>query len=434
MNERKINFKNKKILIYGLGKSGISCFNFLKSNNNCTILDDNIKNIPTKFRKNLINISKLFNINFDFIVISPGIDINKCRISNYLTRNRSKIITELDIFEISYPKINKITITGTNGKSTTSKLLHDLLKRNKMDVRLTGNIGYPILMEKKIKKNTIFVIEASSYQLDYSKYFKSKYSMILNLSPDHLERHGTFKNYVNAKFKIIKSQTKNDYTFIDSENKILNRLVKKKQIKSKVIKIDYLKYEKYFRQIDNIYFKNSSNKKNLCFIFDIAKILKINFKTVINTANKFKGLNFRQQIIYQSQKLLIINDSKSTSFSSTIPLLESYKNIYWILGGLAKKGDKFKLNKKYFSNIKAFVYGKDRNLLINSLPNKIICQSSLTLKKILKNLNINIKNDDRKKVILFSPCAASFDQFRNFEERGKFFNGNIKHVIKKVRT
>ncbi len=259
--KKKINFKNKKILIYGLGKSGISCFNFLKSNNNCTILDDNIKNIPTKFRKNLINISKLFNINFDFIVISPGIDINKCRISNYLTRNRSKIITELDIFEISYPKINKITITGTNGKSTTSKLLHDLLKRNKMDVRLTGNIGYPILMEKKIKKNTIFVIEASSYQLDYSKYFKSKYSVILNLSPDHLERHGTFKNYVNAKFKIIKSQSKNDYTFIDSENKILNGLIKKKQIKSKVIKIDYLKYEKYFRQIDNIYTNNISITK-----------------------------------------------------------------------------------------------------------------------------------------------------------------------------
>ena len=433
MNERKINFKNKKILIYGFGKSGISCFNFLKSNNFCTILDDNTKNIPVKFRNRLINSRKLLNIRFDFIILSPGIDINNCRISSYLKKNRSKIITELDVFQISYPNINKITITGTNGKSTTSKLLYDLLKTNKIDVRLTGNIGYPILMEKKIKKNTIFVIEASSYQLDYSKYFKSKYSVILNLNPDHLERHGTFKNYVNAKFKIVKSQTKNDYTFIDSENKILSRLVKKKRIKSKVIKIDYLKYKKYFRQIDNIYFKNSSNKKNLSFIFNIAKVLKLNFKTVINTANKFKGLNFRQQIIYQSKKLLIINDSKSTSFSSTIPLLESYKNIYWILGGLAKKGDKFKLKKKYFTKIKAFVYGQDRNLLINSLPRKIVYQSSQTLKKIIKNLSNNIKNDYDKKVILFSPCAASFDQFKNFEERGKFFNVNIKYVIKKVR-
>ena len=423
------NLKNKKILIYGYGKSGEASFKYLKKNNKISIYDDHKK--ITKFNISFKNI-KLSE--FDYIILSPGIDINKCKLKNYLRKNRKKIVTDLDIFYLNNPKNLKITITGTNGKSTTAKLLFKILKDQNKDVKLIGNIGIPVLSRNKIKSSTIFVIEASSYQIDYSQYFKSKYSVILNLNPDHLERHGTFKNYVNAKFKIIKSQTKNDYTFIDSENKILNELVKKRKIKSKVIKIDYLEYKKYFRLIDNIYFKNSSNRKNLSFIFNIAKVLKINFKTVINTANKFKGLDFRQQIIYQSRKLLIINDSKSTSFSSSVPLLESYKNIYWILGGLAKKGDKFKLNKKYFSNIKAFVYGKDRNLLINSLPSKIFCQSSLTLKKILKNLKNNIKNDDSKKVILFSPSAASFDQFKNFEERGKFFNKNIKYVIKKVKT
>ena len=430
MDDRKINFKNKKILIYGFGKSGTSCFNFLKINNICKIFDDNKKNIPIRFRKKLININKISDINFDYIVLSPGIDINKCKISKYLKINSSKIITELDIFQISYPKINKITITGTNGKSTTSKLLFDVLKANKMDVRLTGNIGYPVLMEKKIKNNTIFIIEASSYQLDYSKFFKSKYSVIINLYPDHLERHGTFKNYAKAKFKIVKSQNKKDYTFIDNENNFLNQLVKKNRIKSKVLKINYLKYKKYFKQIDNIYFKNSSNKKNLCFVLTIAKILKLNLKTVINTANKFKGLNYRQQIIYKSKKLLIINDSKSTSFSSTVPLLESYDNIYWILGGLAKKGDKLKLKNKYFSNIKAYIYGKDRNFFISSLQGKIFYNSSTTLKKVMITLNNNIKNDVSKKVILFSPSAASFDQFKNFEERGNFFNNNVKYLLK----
>tara|TARA_A100001011_G_scaffold110868_1_gene117401 strand:- start:3420 stop:4718 length:1299 start_codon:yes stop_codon:yes gene_type:complete len=432
MNEKQIYFKNRKILIYGCGKSGIACFNFLKKNNICSIFDDNKKNVPIKLQKKIINTHKLASVNFDFIVLSPGIDIKKCKISNYLRKNRSKIITELDIFAICYPNINKITITGTNGKSTTSKLLYEVLKNNKKDVRLTGNIGYPILMEKKIKNNTIFVIEASSYQLDYSKYFSSKYSIILNLNPDHLERHGSFKSYAQAKFKIVKSQSNKDFAFIENKNNFLNALVKNNQIKSKIIKIDYLKNKKYFSKIDNIYFNNSSNKKNLSFVLSIAKVLKLNFKSVMDTANKFKGLDFRQQIIYKSKKLLIINDSKSTSFSSTVPLLESYRNIYWILGGLAKQGDKFRLNKKYFSNIRAYVYGKDRNFLINSLPNQIFCKSYSTLKGVIKNLNNNIKKDNTKKIILFSPCAASFDQFKNFEERGKSFNNIIKPMLKKL--
>ena len=433
MNEKQIYFKNRKILIYGFGKSGSSCFNFLKINNTCTIFDDNKKNIPVKFKKKLINVRKLSSTNFDFIVLSPGIDIKKCKISRYLKKNRSKIITELDIFAISYPNINKITITGTNGKSTTSKLLYEVLKNNQKDVRLTGNIGYPILMERKIKHNTIFVIEASSYQLDYSKYYRSKYSIILNLNPDHLERHESFKNYAEAKFKIVKSQSINDFTFLDNKNKFLNQLVKNNKIKSKIIKVDHSKNKKYLKQVDNIYFNNSSNEKNLSFVFSVAKALKLNLKIVINTANRFKGLNFRQQIIYKSKKLLIINDSKSTSFSSTVPLLESYENIYWILGGLAKKGDKLKLKKKYISNIKAYVYGKDRNFLINSLPINMFRTSSATLKGIMKNLNNNIKNDNSKKVILFSPCAASFDQFKNFEQRGNIFNKIIKAMLKKIQ-
>ena len=224
-------------MIYGYGKSGFASFKYLNRNNDCKIFDDNKINISFKLKAKNINYKQLKNINFDYIVLSPGIDINKCKLSRYLNINRSKIITELDVFYLSYPKIKKITITGTNGKSTTSKLLHDVLKAHKKDVRLTGNIGNPILLERRIRKNTIFVIEASSYQLDYSKFFRSDYSLILNLSPDHLERHNSFRNYVKAKFKLIQNQSKNNFAFIEKENRIINNLIKKNKIKSKICKV-----------------------------------------------------------------------------------------------------------------------------------------------------------------------------------------------------
>ena len=131
----------------------------------------------------------------------------------------------------------------------------------------------------------------------------------------------------------------------------------------------------------------------------IAKVLKINLSIVVNTANQFNGLDYRQQIIHNSENLTIINDSKSTSFSSTIPLLESFKNIYWILG-LAKKGDKFKLKKNIFKYKSLCLW---EEVLISSLSNKIFCKSSSTLKLVLKSLSKNIEKDKNKKVILFSP-------------------------------
>ena len=369
--QKEAIFYKKFFLIYGFGKSGCASYKFLSKKNNCKIIDDNKKNIPPKYKHKTINYYQLKKNNFDYIFLSPGIDINKCKLSKYLKKNKLKIITELDIFYLSYPNIKKITITGTNGKSTTSKLLYDVLKKHRKDVRLTGNIGNPTLLEKGLKNSTIFVIEASSYQLEYSKFYKSEYSIILNLSPDHLERHGSFKNYINAKFKLIQGQSKNNYAFIERKNYILNSLVKKNKIKSKICRVNHEKYTKYYKLITNDYFKNKSNIKNLSFIFALSKNLKLNSKKIVKVANTFEQLDFRQQIIYKSKKLTVINDSKSTSFSSALPLLESFQNIYWILGGMAKKGDKLKLKKKNFKKIKAFIYGKDKLFFSKVLSNKI---------------------------------------------------------------
>ena len=417
------NLKNKKFLIYGYGKTGFATCNYLKKNNTIFIYDDN-----KKIKKFFISFKKIQLKEFDYIVLSPGIDINKCKLKRYLKKNKKKIITDLDIFYLKNPNNLKITITGTNGKSTTAKLLYNILKDQNKDVILAGNIGTPILSMSNIKLNTIFVIEASSYQIDYSQYFKTDYAFILNISPDHLERHKSIKRYAHAKFKLVLNQDKNFYAFIEN-NQYLNKEIKKYKIKSNIIKINQ-NHKKIKKLISNSYFDNINNLNNLSFILVFAKIHKLNKSKLFKSVNSFKGLDFRQQVIYKNNFVTIINDSKSTSFSSSINLLKSYKNIFWIVGGLAKKGDKFELPLKYYRNIKCYIFGKDKELFRRKLGKKILSITCNSLENILKKIIQEIKlNKNKHFHVLFSPAAASFDKFKNFEDRGNYFN----YLVKKIK-
>ena len=173
MKSKKDLFFKKKILIYGLGISGISSLNYLKKNNHIKCFDDNFKNFDSKnLKKYLITKKEIHKTKFDYIIISPGINSLKCSLKEYLKKNKSIIFTDLDVFYTKNFKSFIIAITGTNGKSTSAKLLYEILKKNRLDARLVGNIGNAILNEKNINNKTIFVVEISSYQISYSKIFK----------------------------------------------------------------------------------------------------------------------------------------------------------------------------------------------------------------------------------------------------------------------
>ena len=428
MRINKNIFFGKKILIYGLGKSGISSYKFLKDISKVYIFDDNKKK-KLNFNQKQIKFSEITKIKFDKIIISPGIDISKCKLTSFLKKNFSKIYTDLDIF-YSFYKNDSITITGTNGKSTTAKILYDVLMDQKKDVRLTGNIGNPILLEKKITKKTIFVIEASSYQLDYSKIFSSKYAMILNLSSDHIERHKSLKNYINAKFKLLDSQTSKCFAYVKKDDELINKKLKSKKFKTKIVKVDMKKFDKFLKKIKNNYFFSDSNKENLSFVIAISKKLKLKKNLLFKTIQKFKGLKYRQQIIFKGKNLVIINDSKSTSFSSSTSILKTSRNIFWLVGGIFKKGDKLKIQKKNLNNVRAFIYGKNKKFFNKELKKKVKTKNFKNLNNALKNIFSLIKNEKlNTNTILFSPCAASFDSFKNFEDRGLYFNKLIKSFL-----
>ena len=410
-------FVNKKILIYGLGKSGNSSFNFLKNDNKVYLFDD---------KKKFLSKNRILKINYDFIIISPGIDINKCKLKNFLKKNSKKIYTDLDVF-ISRYKNKCVTITGTNGKSTTCQLIYEIFKKQGYDVKLAGNIGYPILSIKNIKPKSIFVIEASSYQLDYSKIFNSKYSAVLNISPDHLERHKTLGNYIKAKFNLLKNQKSDSVTFVKKNDENIRKFLKKNSFKGNIIKVNTNSKKNLSLKFKNNYFLSRSNKENLLFVLQIINKFKINKKILFKTIKNFKGLKYRQQTIFNKKSLKIINDSKSTSYASSIEMLKSHENIYWLLGGIPKKGDKFFLPNMYLKNITAYIFGRNTRKFIFDLKNKIKLKQFTDLTKAFNCLSRDIKTDRSNiRTILFSPAAASFDSFKNFEERGSFFNKMIK--------
>ena len=363
MREKKI-YLNKNIAIYGMGITGLSTAKTLKDLGANIFCWDDSKKIREKIKSHNFYIKKFWlkQNTVDKIVISPGIDINKCKIKKYLKKNLKKIITDLDLFFELKKKSTIISITGTNGKSTTCKIIEEVLKAANYKVCIVGNIGNPILSLSKIKNNNIFILEASSYQLQYSKPFRSKYAAILNISADHLERHKTVKNYIKIKSKIFLAQNKLDYSYINSDNKYgkyIKKIFKFKKIKSKLILVNKLSVKNLLNKVDNKYFKSEGGIENLAFVYKIVKMLKVKDQLIIESLNKFKGLSHRQETVYSNKKILCINDSKATSFEACSQSLSIYNNIYWIVGGKSKKKDNFHLKKFKKKIIKAYIIGKN---------------------------------------------------------------------------
>ena len=431
-------YRNKKIAIYGMGITGCSVAKTLKKLNAKICCWDDKKKIRKKIKKLNFSIDRFWlkKNTFDNIAISPGIDIDKCKISNYLKKNSKKIITDLDLFFELNKKATIISVTGTNGKSTTCKIIEKILKTAKFNVKTLGNIGKPILSSGKFKKNCILILEISSYQLQYSRLFRSKHAAILNISPDHLERHKSIENYTKVKSKIFFAQNRSDYSYINDKNKFskkIKNIFRNKKLKSKLIIVKKSICDLLLKKINNKYFKNKGNIENLAFAYSIVKKLKIKDRVIIKALNKFKGLPHRQEVIFSNNNFLCVNDSKATSFDASFQSLSSYDKIYWIVGGTPKLGDHFHLRKVKKKILKAYIIGKNTSFFETKIKKYIPYTVSKNIPSALNSLRNDLKlNESSKKTILFSPAAASFDQFDNFETRGIYFKNLVKKKFNRV--
>ncbi len=424
--------------IYGLGKTGWSVVNFLnrKGFTEYKVWDDNkILRSTRGLRDSSQKEAKLFSQHLDstqYIVLSPGINIEKAKLKKKLIENKHKIISDLDLFYLFYPKIRTILVTGTNGKSTICKVLEHVFKENRINVKLGGNIGKPIL-DLDTKGNPLFIVEASSFQLAYSKYIKPKSAVILNVIKDHLDWHGSFKNYLHSKFNIFAKQNNKDIAYLN--NKFLIKKFLREKYKSKLTTVNLKHYLKIKDKIKNEYLKTCVDDGNMSFVYAISKKFNLREQTLIKSLKSFKGLPHRQEFFYEKKNLVFINDSKATSFDSAKFSLRNKKNIFWIVGGLPKKGDKLYLGNLTKNIVKTYIIGKHMNFFQRQLKGKIKYKLCKNLKKAIKDIFQDIKKieKDKKITILLSPASASYDQYINFENRGNEFKRLSRLYAKKFK-
>ena len=451
------------IFILGMGISGISLAKYLiKKKIPVTCWDDNPekRKVSNSLKIKIDNMTSETLKYCNYLVLSPGINHQKKNPHEAVEIAKSlniKIVTDLEFLKILNIKNKLIGVTGTNGKSTTTFFISQILSyKNFLDSRYCGNIGTPF-SDLKINKKTLLVVEASSFQLAKINKLNFDYAFLLNVSKDHIEWHGTFKKYIDSKLNIFKNQTKNNFAVICIDDIHCKRVACnfKKNFKSKLILISC----KYSENVD-VYLKTENNKIKI--FNNISKeeieipITQLNFvKAQHNFQNllaaytssfllnqktddflgSLKNIHTLQHRIEYSGKLGNIefyNDSKSTNVNSAKIAIKSFENIFWILGGREKKGGLNGIEKSLGNILKAYVYGEcSKNFKNFLVRNSIIC---LEFRTLTESFNQAFKDARKQQIninILLSPACSSFDQFNNFEDRGKKFKQLVSEKIKK---
>ena len=447
-------FSSKYVLILGMGITGKSIAASLhKSGANIFFWDDS-DIIRNKYRGNnykIFNNKKSFWKKIDFLVVSPGIKTMGVKAHNLIKlakKNKCRVISELDLFQEYLEnckhkdRIKVIGITGTNGKSTVVTLLNHILLKNNIPCSLVGNIGKSIFSSKELKKG-FYIMEISSYQLENSNLFAPDYACILNLGSDHIDRHGGIKNYAKEKLKIFKNLDSSQYGIIYGNHMELRLGISKfsNSIKKRIININFknklISFFDYSKnsitknkiihaRISNPHLLGDHNKENIFFVVKLSELLDIKHSRVLNAIKSYKGLEHRQELVYAGKKMLIVNDSKATNFESLIPALKNYKNIYLICGGLAKD-DNIKVLNNYINQlVMVFIIGLNKDPFFNYFNKRVETYYVKNLSKAVTMALSHSKDSKSNDTILFSPGAASFDQFKNFESRGEKFKRLIR--------
>ena len=443
------------ILVLGSGESGVGSALLAKSKGLSVFVSDSSlieKNYKELLLKNDIQFEEngheqANKLNVDYVIKSPGIP-ETAAIIKQLNHKQIQIISEIE-FASKFTDATIIGVTGSNGKTTTTTMIYEILKSENADVDIAGNIGISFASKVAASNTKNYVLELSSFQLDGIIDFNPHIAIMTNLSPDHLDRYNnSFENYINSKFNILKNQSEKDYFIYDLDDVKIVEFIKNNihKIKSNLLPfstnktIDSVTYledkniisiinkNKIIMPTNNFPLIGTHNLKNAMAATTVANLLKIRKETIRKSLEHFQAVEHRLEHVLKINKVNYINDSKATNVNAAYYALDSMQSsTVWIVGGI-DKGNKYEelftlVNEK----VKAIIcLGKDNKKIFENFENLVeyITEVKSMSEAVKEAYSIAKSNDN----VLLSPACASFDLFKNYEDRGEQFKAEVRKL------
>jgi UDP-N-acetylmuramoylalanine--D-glutamate ligase len=426
-------FAGKRYAVLGLARSGLAAVESLvASGAQVTAWDaseaarERVKGMfPGEGRGTLGLADPLTSPIYGFagVVVSPGVPLNRHPIAARARQAKVPLIGDIEVFaqaRAALPSHKVVGITGTNGKSTTTALVHHILKAASVPATMGGNIGLPILGQDPLPEGGVYVLELSSYQIDLTHSLDCEVAVLLNITPDHLDRYEDFGAYARSKGRLFQMQSADRIAIASYAQREAHDAVVEV---TKVTNIWWIEPGSAGDQSQWPALQGPHNAENVQAALMVAEALEIDAAVARRALETFPGLPHRMERVAEKNGVLFVNDSKATNPTSAAPALAAYPAVHWILGGLPKSND-LDACEPYLDHVRgAYTIGEAGPMFAQLLKPKV---KVTECEMLIEAVGVAAEAARPGEVVLLSPACASFDQFRDYEARGDAFRAAVE--------
>jgi UDP-N-acetylmuramoylalanine--D-glutamate ligase len=420
-------FAGKKYAVYGLARSGLATAAALVASGAEVVAWD----VKEEARADAPSGTRVENLDeadlsqFDSLVVTPGLPLNRHPIAQLARDAGIEIIGDIELFARARPELpphKVVGITGTNGKSTTTSLVHHILKTAHVPTAMGGNIGLPILAQDPLPESGVYVLELSSYQIDLTQSLDCDVAVLLNITPDHLDRYDDFEAYAASKARLFQMQsTKNEAVIIADDDR--TREIAERPNMKGLSRWHVLHGNAGLDQSDWPTLAGPHNQQNAVAAIETCRLLGIGEGEIALGLRTYPGLAHRMERIREKGGVLFVNDSKATNPTATAPALAAFERIRWICGGQAKTDNLDECAPHFGHVLKAYTIGEAGELFARLLSPDVPVKNCGKLDEAVREAAADAAPGD---TVLLSPACASFDQFKDFEDRGERFRALVR--------